>query len=487
MRARQRVVVVQDHPVDVAEQGAQGGAVHGDRPGSPELDRFAVVGHAGVEAALALDAGGQGIGRLLLPVGQEHLARALQAGEPAHHLPRVGVAGHPLEVRHLGQHRDVSLVDPHRARPVQQAPPQGAHGLVAGDEQGVLGVGQADPAVVEDAASGEHAARGDDDRRALQLVQGLRLRPRAVQVHPLVVEQAPAPDAHQAHPVRVLVLRVDPGGVDGHGAVEVDREGSHAPLGHDLVHQVDHLLGAAHREGGDHEHAAPGEGALEHRFELLVHVHRGMGAVAVGALRDHVVGLRAGLGVLGEHRFVAADVAAEDHARGLAPLAHRHLHEGRAQQVAGVAVAEGEGVAHRLVLPEGHHPEELQARLHVGGVVEGQGGLVLGELLAVQVLGVLHLQVGGVHEQDLREVAGGRGAEDVAPEALLDQPRHAPDVVDVGVGEDEGPDLPRVVGRLRPVPQAQLLQALEHPAVHEQAFPARLQEVLRAGDRPRRA
>ena len=74
-----------------------------------------------------------------------------------------------------------------------------------------------------------------------------------------------------------------------------------------------------------------------------------------------------------------------------------------------------------------------------------------------------------------------------AGEALLHEPRHAPDVVEVGVGEDERADRRRVEGRLRPVAQAQRLLALEHPAVDQHPLASRLEEVLRPGDRLRRA
>ena len=59
-------------------------------------------------------------------------------------------------------------VDLHLASAFDEQPSPRARRLVAGDEQRVLGVGEALPAVVEDPASREHAARGDDDERALR-------------------------------------------------------------------------------------------------------------------------------------------------------------------------------------------------------------------------------------------------------------------------------------------------------------------------------
>ena len=233
------------------------------------------AGTRAVEAALPRDARGERLRRLRLAVGHEDgPGRAPHAGEPAQHLARVGVPGEALEVPDLGQHRHLALVDPHRARAVEQRAAERPHRLVAGDQQRVLGVGQALPAVVQDAAAGQHAARGDDDRRALHLVEGLRLRARAVELDPLAVEQAAAPDAVEAHLRALGVGGVDARGVDRHRAVDVDREGAHPARGHELVHQEDHLLGAAHGEGGDQEHPAAGEGLLEDALELVEHRQR---------------------------------------------------------------------------------------------------------------------------------------------------------------------------------------------------------------------
>ena len=103
-------------------------------------------------------------------------------------------------------------------------------------------------------------------------------------------------------PVRVGVRRVDARGVDRHRAVEVDRGTGAAALGHQLVHQADHLLRPSHREGGDEQHAAAGEGARRARPRAGPHRDRGVRAVAVGALDHQVVGVGRELGVAGPAR-----------------------------------------------------------------------------------------------------------------------------------------------------------------------------------------
>ena len=333
----------------------------------------------------------------------------------------------------------------------------------------------------------EHAARGDDHRRALHLVERLRLRARAVEVDPLAVEEAPAADVVEARPGGVGVRRVDPGGVDRHRAVDVDGERPQPALGHQLVHQVDHLLGPAHREGGDHQDAAPRERLLEDALQLVEDRQCRVRPVPVGALHHQVVGLGRGLGVLRQDGVEASHVAAEEDARLPAVLPDRDVRGSGAEEVPGVAVGERERVVHLLRPAQGQGQEEPHRRLNVRLVEERQRGLVLGEPLAVQVLGVFLLQVGGVEEEDLGQVLRGRRAVDGTAEALLDQAGHAADVVEVGVGEHDRIHLRRVELRVRPVPEPQGLLALEHPGVHEEAPSSRLQQVLGSGHRLRRA
>ena len=103
--------------------------------------------------------------------------------------------------------------------------------------------------------------RGDDHRRALDLVELLRLLAARAVVHPLVVEDAAAAEAVQADAVRVGVLRrrcaspPSPSGCPGGWGRDA------GALGHQRVHQDDHLLRAPHRERGDDHDAAARERA----------------------------------------------------------------------------------------------------------------------------------------------------------------------------------------------------------------------------------
>ena len=193
-------------------------------------------------------------------------------------------------------------------------------------------------------------------------------------------------------------------------------EGAQAALGDELVDEVDDLLRAPHREGGDEQHAAAGEGALQHAFELLVDRHRGVRAVAVRALHHHVVGVGRELGVLGDHRVEAAHVAAEQRSACADPFS---------ATVRSTEAAPSRWPASRkrkekrfetdLARPRGTRLERAQAGLDVRGVEQGQRGLVLAQALAVQVLGVLFLQVGRVLQQDLGQLAGGAACRRCGP------------------------------------------------------------------------
>ena len=76
----------------------------------------------------------------------------------------------------------------------------------------------------------------------------------------------------------------------------------------------------------------------------------------------------------------------------------------------------------------------------------------------------------------------------IAPaEALLDQQRQQPAVVEVGVGEDDRVERRRVNAQRHPVAHRLVGAALEHAAVDEDPRPAGVDEVARARDGPRPA
>jgi hypothetical protein len=167
--------------------------------------------------------------------------------------------------------------------------------------------------------------------------------------------------------------------------------------------------------------------------------------------------------------------------------ADQQIDGGRSQQMPGVAEREAELRPDLAHLAERQRLEQLEAAVDVGVVEQRQRGLVAGEPLAVEVFRVLLLQMGGVFQQDLRQLARRRRTCDRPAEPLLHQPRHPADVVDVRVGQDQRADAARIERGCRPVALPQRLVALEHPAVDHQLGAACLDEVLRARHRLRSA
>ena len=250
---------------------------------------------------------------------------------------------------------------------------------------------------------------------------------------------------------------------------------------------VDQLLGAADGEGGHHQGAPPVHRGPDDALDLIGNRRGVVPPVAVGRLDEDVVGLVDRLRIEEDRRRVAADVSREDEAPGSRARLELEVDRGRAEDVPGAPERplEPGRQPHRLpVVDPGHGLGGAGAFLRG---VEGQRGRVLGRPPSVVVRGLLLLEVARVRKHDPREILGPAGGGDGAAEAVLDQPGQVADVVDVGVREGDGVDPGGVDGQLVPVAQAEVLQPLVETAVHQEPPPGRLQQELRAGDRPRGA
>ena len=105
----------------------------------------------------------------------------------------------------------------------------------------------------------------------------------------------------------------------------------------------------------------------------------------------------------------------------------------------------------------------------------------------VGVAGLFFLEVRRIGQHDRAQVARARRAEDPAAKSLRDEPREVAAVIEVGMRQHHGVDARGVDRKRRPVPLPQLLEPLKQPAVHEHAMAAEIDQMLRAGDRTRRA
>jgi hypothetical protein len=203
---------------------------------------------------------------------------------------------------------------------------------------------------------------------------------------------------------------------------------------------------------------------------------------AVGGFADQVICVGDGLGVLQNRLIVAAQIAGEDGHGGFALLGDGQLDDRGAEDVSGIVEANGkfgadtEGAFARNRLKPG---ERLFGFLDG---VEGQRGLVAAVALLGGVAGILFLEVSGIAEENLAEIAGGGVGENRAAKTVAHQPGQVAGVVDVGVSEDHPVDARRVDGQRLPVALAQFAVALEEAAIHQQPLPVRFHQMFRAGD-----
>ena len=105
-----------------------------------------------------------------------------------------------------------------------------------------------------------------------------------------------------------------------------------------------------------------------------------------------------------------------------------------------------------------------------------------GKALAIGELGVLLLDPGAVEQDQPRHLVAGGGGVDAAAEAVDHQPRQVAAMVQVRMGEHHRVDVARFGGQSFPVQFAQVLQALEQAAVHQDAGVAVAEQMLGTGD-----
>ncbi|MCY1298507.1 hypothetical protein D9M70_479970 [compost metagenome] len=267
-------------------------------------------------------------------------------------------------------------------------------------------------------------------------------------------------------------------GARRHRAVEVHRDIPQPAGLAQLPQCVDQGLRAAHGEGGDHDSAAALHGAVDDGAQRFDGIGGVVAPVAVGGLNDDVIGSRNGFGVVHDRVAVAAEVAGEDHAHS----AHVDLRGGRAKNVPGAAQGQFRAAGQGGRLVQGDVRKAPHRPFGVDNTVERQRRRMLGEALAVGEFGILLLQIGAVQQDQFRDVAGCGGGMDAALESVCHQPRQVAAVIQMGMGQHDRVDVGGRDGQALPVELAQVLQALEQPAVDQQAGVSVAQQVLGSGD-----
>ena len=257
--------------------------------------------------------------------------------------------------------------------------------------------------------------------------------------------------------------------------------GDQAPL-LDLPDEVQHLLGAAHGKGGDHQVAALVQGSLDAAGQGrdIVHPLFAVVPVAIGGFDHQILGVLHRLGVPEDGLVQIAQVTAEADLPGLAVFRQPDLNGGGAQQVAHIGEADGDAVVHldHLAVGAGDHMAHQPG--HVLQVVQGLHlRPAVSQGLAAFPLRLGHLDVGAVAQHDVTQGAGGGGSVDRAPEALLIQQGQMAGMVDMGVGQQGKVQLPGRDGQRLIFKQ---VPPLFHAAVHNALLVPHLDIGAAAGD-----
>ena len=300
-----------------------------------------------------------------------------------------------------------------------------------------------------DTAGVAHTGGGNDDLGCRVHVQHLRFLARLDQVKVREGEHVRAVlDKLERLLIKITVQvaaehsrrRLGKGRVDVHGEV---RRRLDELLILDLADKVQKLLRAAHGERRDDDVAALAERLVDNLRQFVgVAPDLGVVAVAVGRLHHDVVGLFEKLRVADDGLVDVADIAGEDD-RLVHAVFFQLKRDGRGtEQMARV----GEHRAHTLAevnlffILAGRHVLEDVQRVLLG--VERLDVLAARALaLAVLILGVALLNVGGVKQHDLHQIRRQARRQDAAVEAVFHQQRDTARVVDVRVGDEQNIDI----------------------------------------------
>ena len=144
--------------------------------------------------------------------------------------------------------------------------------------------------MVDNPAGGQHAARGDNDAWAIELVEILGVGDRAAEFDVTRKEATPSVLGEIFVQAQIMdVGAVNPRRIDGHGAVDVDRDIGKLAVHDELSKDERHELSASHGEGGDQNNSASLKGLIEGLADLLVYRRMVMAAITVGRLDNHEI------------------------------------------------------------------------------------------------------------------------------------------------------------------------------------------------------
>ncbi|MNZ82442.1 hypothetical protein D3C78_1011400 [compost metagenome] len=207
-------------------------------------------------------------------------------------------------------------------------------------------------------------------------------------------------------------------------------------------------------------------------------------AVAVGRLHQHHVGLAQRGRVAHQRRAGVAQVTGEHQAAGQAVVMHFQFDDGRAEDVPGIVEGHADAARHFYLVTVQHRATQLERQFGVGFGVQRYHRLAA-EACAPLVfpLGVIFLNVRGIHQHQLQQVAGGIRRIDRAAVALRGQAGEQAAMVDVGMGDHHGIQLQGIEGEGLAVVGFVFAAALTHAALKQDACAVTgLDQVAGAGD-----
>ena len=421
-------------------------------------------------------------------VDEHRLGLCVEAPEPAQQTCLVGVAGGSVQGGDFGIDGDLFTEELHGLGTVLELTAQGILRLIANEQDHTLRPPQIVLQVVPDTARFAHAAGGEDHLGGPVEIDGLGLIGGDTQGH------AGRPDGVISRLEHRAGLRVQTayvtleenargfhrqGGVHIHGEIRMARDQA---LLLDLPDGIEHLLGTTHGEGGNDHIAAPVKSPLDVHSQLAHSIAplTGVVAVAVGGFQHQVVRLRHLLGVVDNRLVLVAHVAGEGDFSRLLPFRQPQLDGGGAKEVTDIRQPEGDALAYpdhfTVVAPAELVQRAFRIRQGIGGLHHRGAGALR---LPVAPLSFGLLDVGGVPEHDIAEVAGGVGGVDGALEAVLVQLGDHAGVVDMGMGQKYRLNLVGADGK------GDILEhigTLLHAAVHHVILAANFQQCAAAGN-----
>ena len=404
--------------------------------------------------------------------------------QPGLEVVDIGVRGEAAELDDLGLYGELRIVDADVRMFLGDLPTERTGGLVADHYDGVTLAGDGVLQVVQDTTALAHPAGRDHHERAGLVVQlhallrrlGVvqRLKPEHVDV----VTQGLVDIVVEA----LLIAPMDRCHAIGERAVDVHRNPRQLVLVEQLVEVIHHLLRAAQTEGRNDDAASLLVGLQNDPQQIVLHVGHGrMHPVAIGAFDDQDIPALDRLRVDQQGHAVPTDVTREHNPLPQRPLADFEFDNRRSQDVPRRDEPHADIGGQFMPLVK---VQRLNQSHDIFGILRGIQRLdqILASPLAVEVLGVLLLNVGGILEHDVRDVSGGIGAEDRAVEPGLVESRQVAAVIDVGMGENDRIEFLGSAVELHVLDPGILAMPLKQPAVEQQPQVVRLDQVLTAGD-----